>query len=212
MSNASNEAELLQAIIPGLEAEGFDVYLHPSRTVVPSFLGKLQPDAIALGAEKNLVIEVVGSSEQASKKAEHLGKLITEQPDWDLRVLVVTPTSTPKKLQVQPANMIESTLREVQQLNDSGHPDPALLLGWAAFEALGRALLPHDFARPQTPGRLVEMLAQGGQLTPNEADEIRRLVKKRNGLIHGELSTRVSISEISQFVAVLSKALESLKP
>lgn len=156
MSTAPNEEELLRSIVPDLEAQGFEVYLHPGRGVVPPFLGSLRPDAIARGGEKNLVIEVVQSS-RPSKKAERLAELMKGHPDWELRVIWVSPASVPTKLEIQSAKTIEASLQEVDQLSKQGHTGPALLLAWATFEALGRVLLPQDFARPQTPGRLVEM-------------------------------------------------------
>jgi uncharacterized protein YutE (UPF0331/DUF86 family) len=85
---------------------------------------------------------------------------------------------------------------------------PSLLLAWATFEALARAVVSGEFQRPQTPGRLVQVLAQGGYLTPTEADKLRRLAEKRNKLIHGDLQVRVSKAEVKRFARVLDTMLE----
>ena len=84
------------------------------------------------------------------------------------------------------------------------HFCPAFLLAWATFEAIARVLIPSQMQRPQTPGRLVQVLASEGYLTPTEADSLRLLADKRNKLIHGELRTRISKSEVNRIADVLS--------
>jgi uncharacterized protein YutE (UPF0331/DUF86 family) len=67
-----------------------------------------------------------------------------------------------------------------------------------------------EFRRPQSPGRIIEVLAREGHVTPTEADRLRRLSEKRNKLIHGELQVRVSREEIQGFVAILDTLLHQL--
>ena len=62
----------------------------------------------------------------------------------------------------------------VERLLEQGFVGAAFLLGWASFEAAGRALMVEEFRKPQTPGRLVELLAGAGYLTPTEADRLRQ--------------------------------------
>jgi uncharacterized protein YutE (UPF0331/DUF86 family) len=65
-------------------------------------------------------------------------------------------------------------------------------------------LLPGRFERPQTPGRLVQVLASEGYVTPSEADKLRGLAEKRNKLVHGELRTRISEADVAQMTDILS--------
>jgi uncharacterized protein YutE (UPF0331/DUF86 family) len=60
------------------------------------------------------------------------------------------------------------------------------------------------FEKPQTPGRLIGLLASEGYLTPSEADRRRELAKARNALIHGELATQISNDEVRNFSAILT--------
>jgi uncharacterized protein YutE (UPF0331/DUF86 family) len=85
-------------------------------------------------------------------------------------------------------------------------------MAWSTFEALGRSFMPTDFARAQSPGRLVQLLAQEGYVTPNEADTLRKLAEKRNVLIHGNVATDVSDAEVRDFVSILEKLIESAPP
>jgi uncharacterized protein YutE (UPF0331/DUF86 family) len=105
---------------------------------------------------------------------------------------------------VQSAEAIAENIDEMAQLAASGFLRAALLLGWAAFEAAARALMTEKFEKPQTPGRLIGLLASEGYLTPDEADHLRELAKAHNAFIHGELDTEISEDELRNFSAILS--------
>jgi len=196
------EAETLQRLIPQLESEGYEVYVHPNRPLIPEFLGNFSPDAIARRADKNLIVEVLRQSPQASQKLERLAALLKGRENWELRVVWIERKAQ-TGLPVQGITEVSFRLSEIKELAASGHTDSAMLLSWATFEALARAIFTDDFERPQMPGRLVQVLASAGQLTPAEADKFRALAEKRNRLIHGGLDVRVSENEIHDFIAVL---------
>ena len=46
--SGSSEAEVIESLLPGYEAEGFDVYVNPSPSILPPFMQTYRPDAIAL--------------------------------------------------------------------------------------------------------------------------------------------------------------------
>lgn len=208
MSTHTTEREMLERVVPELEAEGYEVYLHPNRPLLPPFLAGYVPDAVALGRGKSLAVEVLKKSPQATRKLKRVQALFEGQDKWELRVIWVAPASANESLQVQTSVTIKQRIGEVRALAAQGHLGPSLLLAWATFEALARAVVSGEFQRPQTPGRLVQVLAQGGYLTPTEADELRRLAEKRNKLIHGDLQVRVSKAEVKRFARVLDTMLE----
>jgi uncharacterized protein YutE (UPF0331/DUF86 family) len=207
----NTEADVLQALLPRLEEEGYAVYLHPSRPLVPPFLKEYAPDAIALRADKNLAIEIVLRQTPANKeRVQRVAKLFEGQDKWELRVYWGSPTEPQNALQIQTPEAIKGRIAELRDLADKGHLEPALLLAWATFEALARATLAREFGRPQSPGRIVEILAREGHITPTEADRLRQLSDKRNKLIHGELEVRVSKEEILAFTGVLDTLVGQL--
>jgi uncharacterized protein YutE (UPF0331/DUF86 family) len=104
--------------------------------------------------------------------------------------------------------VIDRAIASVDDLKKGGHAVPALIMAWAVLEAIGRALLPDKFGRPQTPGRLVELLAHEGYLTPDEADVVRPLVTLRNTAVHGALDSAVNEHTLDQFIAVLRTPAE----
>ncbi len=208
--STQTEAEVLQQLLPELAAQGYEVYVNPGRRLLPSFLGGYEPDAVALRTDKNLAIEVTRQSADTFKKLERITALFEGQPKWELRIVWLEPVSSQRDLEVQPSAVIAKRIAEVQELLDKGSSEGSLLLAWATFEALARAILPDKFQRPQTPGRLVEILAKEGYITPSEADFLRVLAEKRDKLIHGELQTHASKAELGNFTKTLGTLLEEL--
>lgn len=198
------EADVLQGQVAELEAEGYDVYIHPHKRLLPGFLAGQTPDLLARRKEKGVVLEVLRRSTDASRRLEQLNQLLKDQPNWELRVVWLDPATTINKLDVQPTAAIEARISEMKGLLQSGNVTIALLLGWATFEALGRAVMPDAFQRPQTPARLVRELAAAGHVTPTEADELRRLADKRNRFVHGGLETPVARAEVERLIEILT--------
>jgi uncharacterized protein YutE (UPF0331/DUF86 family) len=204
MSLNASEREILRGMIPELEAEGYEVFVSPAPPLAPAFLKDFRADAIAFGKNKNLVIEFVHESSTDGQKLERVSDLIRDRPDWELRAVLVSPATAPKSLSVQSAEAIAENIEEMARLTASGFLRAALLLGWASFEAVARALMTDKFEKPQTPGRLIGLLASEGYLTPGEADRLRELAKARNAFIHGELDTEISENEVRNFSGILT--------
>ncbi len=203
MTESTVEASLLANLIPKLEAEGYEVYVHPSKTLLPSFMRSYIPDLIAFGTPKNLAIEIKRPSDAAKESLAHISALFDGQKEWDFRIYWATPNSAVGAIKRQSSESIGSIISEVRALAQATHYRPALLLCWAAFEAAGRAVVERRLAKPQTPLRLVEVLASEGYLTPSEADQLRLLAEKRNRLVHGEIDIVITKEEIDNFVEIL---------
>ena len=58
MSIETAESVVLERLVPELKSQGYDVFVHPGRQMVPAFLETYVPDVIALRDDKNLVIEI----------------------------------------------------------------------------------------------------------------------------------------------------------
>jgi uncharacterized protein YutE (UPF0331/DUF86 family) len=203
MTTSTPEADLLASLVPQLEAEGYEVYVHPSRSLLPPFMRHYVPDLVAFGGPKNVAIEIKRPSAAAEESLTRISALFEGQKDWDLRILFVSPNSSSRTLAAQPPGLIQEAVSEVHTLVVGEHYRPALLLSWAAFEAVGRALLEKRLAKPQTPSRLIEVLAAEGYITPSEADDLRLLAEKRNSLVHGGIDVEISKEEVDRFVTLL---------
>lgn len=207
----SSEAEVIESLLPRYQAEGFDVYVNPSPSILPPFMQTYRPDAIALKKDKKIAIEVVGSTARSEQKIKTLQSLFADHDDWELRVFYASPVSSDKLLEIVSIPAINESIQRVIELRKEGHSLPALVMAWATFEAVGRALLPDRFQRPQTPARLVEVLGSEGYITPEEADTLRAASAIRNAVVHGQLDSVVDQKMLEGFVAIL-KTLTKLLP
>lgn len=197
------ESQMLDRVAVELQAEGYEVYLNPRHPLTPAFFGNFTPDAIARKQDEHLLIEIMRKSPAASAKLAKLNDLLKDQENWRLRVYWLEPITSGDQLPVQRKSTIASRLDEAAALAAAGTLEAALLQTWATFEAIARALTPDNFARAQSPRRIVESLAAEGYLTPSEALAIRPLIDKRNHFIHGALEERVTPDEIQKFIGIL---------
>jgi len=178
-SSAVRERDFLQTLVPGYEAEGFSVFLHPAREMLPQFMRGYQPDAIAVKDDKQIAIEIKRNVTRQVAQTKQLQRIFSEHPEWELRVYYI-PGHPEEDIQAPDLPEIDAALAEVDQLKQAGHLRAALIMAWAALEAAGRALLPQDLARPQPANRLIEVLASEGVVTPTEADSLRKAISLRN--------------------------------
>jgi uncharacterized protein YutE (UPF0331/DUF86 family) len=210
MSAQTIENVVLERLVPDLESQGYDVFVHPSKQIVPSFLGTYVPDLIALRDDKNLVIEIKHRGGRAENLLKDLAKRFEGQKQWEFRVVWISQNESRDEPKLQSRETISTRLKEISRLLDAGFFDSAMLIAWATFEAIGRKLMPKEFARPQSPGRLVEVLAQEGHITPDESDVLRQLVDMRNRLIHGELAIAISRLQVESFLKILSSLANNI--
>jgi uncharacterized protein YutE (UPF0331/DUF86 family) len=204
MNVEAAEDVVLERLVPDLKSQGYDVFVHPNRQMVPSFLGAYRPDVIALRDDKNLVIEIKQGSGRAEKTIDDVAKRFEGQSRWEFRIVWVNREDDRARLTQQSSATISSRLTEVRRLLEGGFTESALLMCWAVLEAIGRRLLSDEFARPQSPARLVETLATKGLITPDEGDALRRIANERNRVIHGELTTNIDHSVVDDFLGVLT--------
>ncbi len=201
------EAAAFQTLLPQLEAEGFEVFFHPLRTMLPPFLRTFQPDAIALKGDRKIAIEIILSSGNGEAKLDRLRELFSQHADWELRVVYAPPRIPEQNISVPSRELIEDQLKRVIAAFDAIGPTASLLIAWSVFEATARSLIPDDLGRPQTPASLIEILASGGYITPEEAEILRQLGQLRNEAAHGRLDVKLTREDISELVRITETIL-----
>ncbi|TPM21748.1 hypothetical protein [Mesorhizobium sp. B2-3-5] len=207
MSDAkAAETEILRNVAAELKSDGYDVVLEPPPGALPPALKDLHPDAIAIGREPNLVIEVTGAGQQATDKVRALREAVSHENGWVLRV-IYNSGAHEKRLSAPSIEELFSTYEMIPQLQGIDER-AALLTGWAVLEGLSRSVDPTQFEKRQTPGRIVERMSAMGQLRREESDLLRKLATKRNDYIHGGLDTVVTNTEVSRFSRVLARLLK----
>ncbi|UCI08490.1 hypothetical protein [Mesorhizobium sp. B1-1-8] len=201
------EQTILEGLLPELEADGYQVIREPRRSIVPPFLGSYLPDLIALREDGNLAIEVASKSDPDSRRLDDIAKLFEGQKGWKFKVYWASNSGIEVPLRAQSISEIKDTLSQVEALIADGHASAGFLLSWAVFEAIARRVLADRFVRPQTPGRIIEVMANEGILTPSEAHRLRSLATSRNRFVHGELDVGVTAGDTREFLKILQNLI-----
>ena len=188
------------------EARGLTFYVHPPREIVPEFLGDFQPDALALGADGGIVIEVKNRQDPVSaQKLATIAKRVSNQRGWEFRAIYLPSSSdefpsiaqpTPEQLQIQ--------FDEIAALTNGGHLRAALVAAWTTLEALARLVLPTSEAgnaRGIPAVQAIQILAQEGYIEHETADRLRALARLRNAVVHGDFSVEVRSDQIEALLS-----------
>src|SRR5437660_10859259 len=106
----AREDDVLESLLPKYEAEGFDVYVNPSPSILPPFMHEYRPDAVALRPDRKIAIEVVRPNETSSRKVQDLKSLFAPHSDWELRVFYVSSSASVQPLDVVSREAIRSSI------------------------------------------------------------------------------------------------------
>jgi uncharacterized protein YutE (UPF0331/DUF86 family) len=200
------ETEILEGAARSLAEQGYDVFLQPIPSVLPASLNSLRPDGIAIGRGQKLVIQVAQEGPDDAKRVAELQRALKGEPDWKLHLVVaLTPSSS--WLNVVEESDIAKIIERASKLTNR-EPSAALLMAWASLEALGRARMQDRFARAQSPGRIVEVMASEGIITPSEAEFLREMARKRTAFIHGDLMQSIAVADVERFLRIVHDLLE----
>lgn len=132
--------------------------------------------------------------------------MLAGHPDW--RLEVIYGGDGERQVPIASLSSIEQTVANLDRLADAR---AALLLAWASLEAIARNLEPGETIRPQTPGRVVELLAAGGFVTPTQAELLRNMASLRNQVIHGNVDLQPSAGQLQELIVTTNELLSLLK-
>lgn len=205
----ASERATLERLSKNWSAQGFQVLLEPRGSSVPDFLQKYRPDAILSKDGKKVIVEIIRKGHpNAEEKIRRLKTLIEGQKEWRLEV-VYSGEQVDAVRKVEQYSILEAA-SSAESLLES-EPRAALLLMWATLEATARSLFPNQTNRPQSPGRVIELLAGSGEVTPAEASLLQRLMQWRNKLVHGDLDIVVVPSDVNEMVKIVRQLVERVQ-
>lgn len=205
---AANESLALEEYLPRLGARGYRVVRRPTRADLPPFLADYGADAVAIGPDgKNIIVEVVTKGNPtAQSKVRKLREILANHPEW--RLEVIYGGASERQVPIASIPAIEGTVADLDKLADAR---ASLLLAWASLEAIARHLNPAETTRPQTPGRVVELLAAGGFVTPTQAEGLRSMANIRNQVIHGNMNLQPSAGQLQELIQTTRGLVPVLK-
>jgi len=191
------ESDILENLRQILEARGLKFYINPPRDIIPKFLGDFRPDAIALGPEGGVVVEVKrrrGSG--AEQQLAEIARRVADQKGWEFRIIYLNPSTDEVPPIAKPSfEQIQATFTEIDALTKGGHYAAALLTAWAPNESRMR--------RGATPIQAVQTLAEEGYIESEPAERLREMARLRNAVVHGDFSVAVSAEQVEYLLKKL---------
>ncbi len=205
-----SERELLTIVRNELVADGYEVILEPSAKLLPLELAGYFPDAIAIKDGEKILVEMKTSGEPRALDHKKVSKFLEHNPEWGRKVFILNSLESDGIKPQEDRQIVDEIFRAIELYNKS-HGMPALLVAWACLEASARRLMPEEFRLAQTPGRIIELLAMDGTITPTEADTLRELKDLRNKYVHGDFSDGVADRQIRQLFSILRRFHPEMK-
>ncbi|WP_128566477.1 hypothetical protein [Methylobacterium crusticola] len=223
MTYQSSESEEFVARIDGLmerlqkdaEKRGWKFYIQPSPQILPEFLKDYNPDALGIGPDGGVVIEIKARQHEAKRESlAKIADLVKAQKGWGFKVFYVSPpVEVRPDLSAPTANELASGIAEARVLLESGHERAALVIAWSLLEAIARLVTPQgerNRARPLSPVQAVQALAETGYLKEIDARRLRELTNLRNAVVHGSFRTVVPANDVAQLINDLEKITHNL--
>jgi uncharacterized protein YutE (UPF0331/DUF86 family) len=206
---------LLERLQKDAEKRGWKFYIQPPPQVIPEFLKGYRPDALAIGPDGGVAIEImVGRREAQKESLAKIANLVEAQRGWEFRVFYVSPPLEDRPdLSAPTAGELASGIAEARALLESGHERAALVIAWSLLEAIARLVTPEDErtkARPLCPVQAVQTLAEMGYLEEADARRLRELTTLRNAVVHGALKTVVPANDVAQLIHDLEEITHDL--
>lgn len=212
MTAIETERRVLGLLRPRLEADGYSFVEFPESDVLPAFMQGYRPDAIAFREGKSIAIEIkLRRDPNAEKNLRSISERFKEHPSWEFRIVYGDEVEA-EPLEKSTLAQIEQQISEAEVLLREGHHRAALVLGWAAVEAIARTLS-NGFptSGTSTMRQAVELLEHMGHLRFEEAQELRVLLPLRSRVVHGDLSLAISHDDVAPLLKAARAALEASK-
>jgi len=206
-----SERRLLELLRPRYEAQGYTFIEYPSGEALPAVLKGFNPDAIAIGPQKNIAIEIkLRPGRSSEERLEALSERLRQHPDWELRVIYGDELDLAEEPPpVTTRAEIEKQIEEAEAVSEAGHHRAALILVWAALEAIARMVAPGEGVGGTRAARQVlEILERHGRLTFEEAARLRDALLLRNAVVHGDYQREVGRADVELLVRAAQTALD----
>jgi uncharacterized protein YutE (UPF0331/DUF86 family) len=215
MANATekSEADILRTLRSRYERRGYTFIAHPAGDLVPPFLRGYRPDALAISDRESVVIEVKARRNPDSQKnLAQIAERVAGQPNWKFEIYYAGDFPRPVYEKPDEAE-ISQLLEEIRRLKDAGFNRAALVMAWAALEAIARAFHSDDAtgSGPMIPSEIVESLSRAGYIDGPTGRLLRNMIKTRNAVVHGDQVADLQDHELLVLYSTLKSLLEELK-
>jgi hypothetical protein len=209
------ERDTLEKIRLKYEREGYKFIVEPQPKDIPAFLEGFIPDAIAVGADENVIIEVKSTrgSADSSAAARFLANEVPKHPGWRFDLVIAEIMDRHGDTHAEPdKRQLHAELDSLKVLRRAAGDKVALVIAWGLLEAVTRRLyLNQQAGEPKRylPTTIVETLVSEGIV--DDEDRLLRLAKSRNQLVHGFTGIEVEETDMQFLIGVMEELLPRLR-
>lgn len=197
-------------------ARGYQVFVDPQGDQLPEQLAQYRPDMLVRRGDETIIVEVKSRGAlRKTEQTERLKRLIATIPGWRVELVVVNPERDSgleeNQRALQPGEA-RSGLEEAEKLLGSGHPEAAMLLGWASTEAVLRLVAERSAIRLRSadPAYLIKALATDGVIGREEYHRLSDALQVRNALAHGYKLHTLDRSQVADLLKLGRELLDAI--
>lgn len=209
--NRFSEKAKINELVREYKANGYKIVLQPGVSDLPEFLRSTEyrPDIIARSDKGNVIVEVLSrSSISDAGYLVKIAKLLDGRDDWRLEVVYTNPRkankNTVRREKVPKSLIFESMTNVINWVNQSSDRESRiaqLLYCWSVFEAaLYFALSENRQNENSSTLGMIRDAVISGAITKHTQQFLERLMKKRNMVAHGNLTEKISESDLNKLI------------
>jgi REase_AHJR-like len=183
--------ELETQVAERYRSQGFEVFINPSKSVIPFDLGNYLPDIVAKRSDESYIIEVKTSVSQIPiDRYREISEIVSQNSGW--RFLLVTGEDVPlgdtkESDQLMTWEQMSQRQEQAQRFLVYGEVEVAFFYLWGVLEAAMRqaaksAAIPVENLSTSS---LINHLYSQGELSMEQFDQSKVIQKIRNGVAHG---------------------------
>lgn len=178
------ESAMLELYEEKVQSEGCEFLLDPEPARLPNELAGLQPDALVLCPSEKRVVIARSLHQDTTELVTKYQQALSGNNEW--RFVILWTDEFNEALDYVDAKVAD-ILKSVEALDGipADLPDARLLALFAIFERVARIYAPLSRRASVSSISLIEAIASVGVITPTQADQLRKLTRKRNALNHG---------------------------
>lgn len=193
--------------------KGYAVTIQPSLSELPSFLSDYRPDIIAKSDNEAVIIEVTSHSDLSRKsQLSRIAQTVEAQPRWRFELVMTNPkgkTLISSESRLPNVDEVSKRLTEAKRLVKNGNYEAAIAIAWSAIEGLLRLIGTNEnvVLDRQSSAYVIKRLYSLGLVDSESYQELFRINKIRNSIIHGLVEPNLSPSIILEFIDIARKIL-----
>lgn len=193
------ERRALDQIEPKLISRGYRLIREPLPDQLPDFVGRYVPDAIAVGKEPKIAVEIKGrEGPNTERSLAGIRQMFEGRKDWTFEAYYFT--SLEPNVAKLPIEVLAEREREIFEIAKT-HPQAAFVLSWSVLEAsLRDSGLLENVRGGIGPNRIISLLASEGYVTGKEMQPLLELAKLRNQIVHGQLNEFPSEGDVQHLL------------